>query len=352
MYLLRFIKTSFFIFFLQATVGISAQSDTITRAPSPYKNEYNPWFKFTQFKRGFESDSLTYYLDDLESRPRKSWSRQDSLNFAQISLRTEKIDLSEYYFYHLDVNFQTEEEYWWEEIMLKILKKDFEGGIENIHRSKPGILQYSKIYFLDKILQAYMAEEKDNKWHKEHTVLHWEVDSSLFNEDKNSEHFKNTIIRPLENLDFVLKQLIHYVHEDDPIIAEACFEMGVILENHVSHTQAYIAYSLGRHYNKRDKEILSNIKNVKAKLSEKKYKIPIFRRYFPRIEYWRFEYEVLKEKIILNRQDTLNKLSPTLMLPTKGNPIPFPPELIIIAGLLVLFILVLIFVRTKKKKKS
>lgn len=349
MFLQRLINS--FLIGLICLISLSSFSqagDSTVIIQSPYKNEYNPWFKFTKFQRGFAEDSLKHFLDDLEATPRKEWSRKDSLNFARASLQTGNIDLSEYYFSHLNVDFDSEQSYWWDQIMIPILNQDYEGGIESIHKCSPGILEHTKIYFLDRILLAYLAEQKDGKWHKSHSVLKWEIDSTLMGIDKNDERFQTEIIRPLNNLNFVLRHLIHYIHESDPIIARICFEMGTILEQHVSWTQAYIAYSLGRNYNKWDKEILNQIKEVKAKLSKNKYKIPIFRRYFPRIEKWRFEYEVLKEKIILQKQDTINKQHPVLMVKKEENKMPIAPEIIIVAGIGLTFLLVLLFLKTRK----
>ena len=349
MYLLRFIKLLSVSALLFTAFRVHGQSDSIVRVPSPYKNEYNPWYKLTTFQRGFHSHELTSNLDDLERKPRSNWSRADSLNFAKTSLHTGNIALSQYYFNNLNISYSEEESYWWDQMMIFIINEDYEGGIETIHKSRPGILEFTKIYFLDRILQAYIAEKKNNKWHKTNHVLKWDVDSTLFTVDRKGERYQTEVIEPLKNLDFVLKQMIHFIHEDDPIIARACFEMGIIFENHVSLTQAYISYSLGRHYNKWDKEILHSIKAVKAKLSAKKYKIPNFRKYFPRIEHWRFDYEVLKERIIFEKQDTIPKAAPVLMLEPKEPPIPFSPELIVIGGLFLFFILVLLLLKTKKR---
>lgn len=346
---MRLINSLILALLITTTSSSVAQNDTIIRADSPYRSEYNPWFKFTKFKRGFDSDSLKLALDILEGKPRKSWSRMDSLNFARTSLQTGNIRLANYYFQHLNVNYDTENEFWWEEMVIHILHEDYDLGIERIHQESPGIYEFSKIYFIDKILQGYKSQKKEPKWYKTHKVLGWELDSTLFHINKEDILFERQIIRPLRNLDFVLKLLIHYIHDEDPILANSCKEMGVILEHNVSLTQAYIAYSLGRHYNKWDKTILTELKNVKIKLSNKKYKIPIFRRYFPRIEHWRFEYEVLKEKIILQRQDTIPKNAPKLMLPKEEEKAPFPLEFIIIGGILIIFIFVALFIKTKRK---
>ena len=345
----RFTKAAAISVLIVMSFGAYGQNDSIIRPASPYRTEYNPWYKLTTFKRGFHNDTLTNILDDLEAKERKYWTRLDSLEFAEASLHTGNIPLSEYYFDRLSLDYETDGDFWWDQMSIYIINKDFELGIESIHKSSPGILEFSKIYFLDRILLAYMANEKNSKWYKTGNVFNWEVDSTLFDLDKKSQRFQEEVIDPLKNLDFVLKELIHFIHEDDPVISKACFEMGIIFENYISLTQAYISYSLGRQYNKSDKELLKSVKAVKVRITEKKYKIPNFRKYFPKIKEWRFDYEVLKEKTYLQQTDTIPAVRPVLMVPTDEVELPFrTSELIVVIGIFLLFILVLLFLKTKK----
>lgn len=347
MYLRNHFNLYFFICFLCVNTVSFALADSTSRHQSPYRTEPNPWYKLTTFQRGFDSDSVRSNLDTLEAKPRKNWTRIDSLHFAETLLQTGSTDVSAYYFLYLKPDFYDEEKYWWDESVNYILNEEYPEGIERIYESSPGILKFSKIYFLDQFLKAYIAHNKDNKWYKTHKILNFPVDSSLIGIDKTGERYQNEVIIPLENLDFVLKLLIHHIHKDDPIIASACHEMGQIFEYHMALSDAYIAYSIGRHYNKWDKEILNSLKIVKSKLSNKKYKIPIFTRYFPLTEHWRFEYEVLKEKIAQNKDTTVQEI-PSLMLPPTEDPLPVSGELIILSGIFVLFLFILFFVKSKK----
>lgn len=346
---MQLIKICFYISVLiLSTVGFG-QSDSIRTVSSPYKTEYNPWFKLTTYQRGYDSDELKQKLDSLEAKPRRKWSRLDSLNFAQTSLRTGELELSSYYFHHLNVDFDEESEFWWSFMVVNLLNEDYDEGIENLHKNSPGIIEFSKLHFLDRLFIAYRAEKKDPKWHKENSIFKWEVDSTLLQLDKSSPEFEEEVIIPLLNLDEVLKLLIHFIHEDDPILAHACYEMGVILEAYISYTEAYNAYSIARHYNKWDKEIGSALKGAKANLNKKKYKIPIFTRIFPTTKKWRFDYDLLKEKIISERNDTIAKNTPQLLVKQEEKGIGFPTEYTTIGGIFVMFLFVLIFLKTRKK---
>ena len=124
--------------------------------------------------------------------------------------------------------------------------------------------------------------------------------------------------------------------------------MGHIIENYLNLSNAFIAYSLGRHYNKKDKALLDDLEEVKLKMTEKKYKIPNFRKHFPRIEEWRFEYKVLKEKVMLAKSDTNEYVTPKTMKPPKEPLINFPPQLIVIGGIFVFLIVLSLLLKVKK----
>lgn len=349
MYLPRLIKYPLFSLFFSIFLNSAFSQETPVVVESPYHNEYNPWFKFGTFKRGFRNELLTQTLDSLEAKPRKYWTRTDSLSFARASKKTGNLDLAAYYFDNLDVDYTLEYEFWWDRLVIHFLNREFNSCLYFIREAEPGLVEHSKLWFFKKICEAKLVSLKDDKWYKEKSVLEWEIDSSVLLLDKDGPEFHEKVITPLENLSYVLEKLIRHIYDNDPVIARTCFEMGKILDAYVSSTQAYIIMSIARNYNKWDKEILAGIKEVKAKMIEKKYRIPIFRKFFPRVEYWRFDYEMLKEKISYERNDTVIKTPPVLMKPAEDEEPIFNTQIILIIGLTVVFLSVLIFLKPRKR---
>jgi hypothetical protein len=348
MYLQRPIKLVFFGWLLLSFVTLWSQ-ETETKKSSPYRSEYNPWFEFNVFKRGYKNEPVALVLDSLEAKPRSRWTRNDSLRFAQASLKTGNIELSAYYFHSLDVDYEKEEEFWWDHIVVHFLNREYNTCIQEIKLAEPGVIEFSKLYFFKKICQAKLRSLREENWYEKESVLSWEIDSSIMLLDKDSPEFHEKVIAPLENLRFVLEALIRHIHSNDEVIARTCLEMGWIIEAYISPTQAFIAMSLARQYDKWDKEITANIKDVKAVIIEKRYRIPIFRKYFPRIEYWRFDYNVLKEQVIYERNDTVVRTKPILIREVEEKELQFKPELVILIGLGVIFLCILLFVKTRKK---
>ena len=349
MFLRLLIKSGIFCALIMAagtSFGQESQRDLIE---SPYRNEYNPWFEFNVFKRGYKNEPLAKVLDSLEATPRKYWTRSDSLIFAQTSMKTGNFDLAAYYFDNLKVNYKQEEEFWWDQLILHFLNREYNTCIQVITKAEPGVVEFSKLYFFKKICQAKLRALRDEDWYEEESVLSWEIDSSLMLLDKDDPEFHEKVIEPLENLRFVLEKLIRHIHSDDEVLARTCLEMGWIIEAYISPRQAFIAMSLGRQYDTWDREITENIKRIKAVIIEKKYRIPIFRQYFPRIEHWRFDYQVLKEQIIYERNDTVVRTKPVLRKDIPEKDFMLSPELLIPGGVAVMFLAVLIFLKTRKK---
>ena len=201
---------------------------------------------------------------------------------------------------------------------------------------------------MQKILEAKVEQDQDNKWYKTHRIFDWPLDSTLSYRN-NRELFEKNVVEPVNNLNWVLKILVRYIHDSDHIIARSCYELGQVLEFYGALSQAYIAYCLGRHYNNRDRDILNSIKAVKVRLVKKMYKIPNFRKYFPRTEEHRFEYELLKEQILAAKTDTSDLKKPVFLVKKKKVGLPFPVEMIYVFGLTIMIFCIGFFMKTRKK---
>lgn len=129
--------------------------------------------------------------------------------------------------------------------MLHLLTGEYATGLLIIQKDSPGILQTSNVYFLEKIIEAKAFQADDDKWYKDNSVIKWNAENVSSDIDRNSEAYQQKIIKPLKNLSTVLKHLIRHIHDNDPIIAKACMEMGIILENHVSSTKLTLPTALG-----------------------------------------------------------------------------------------------------------
>jgi len=315
---------------------------------SKYKKEYSPYFKFETFYRGEKPSVIKNRLDSLSLKPKKKWKRKDSLLFAKTNLLAGNTHLAEHYFSHINIDPNKNFNDNLHDLASIYLAKDYHKGISKIKKNYPRIIQYSEIYFLKQIFDGQDSIKHNPNWYKTNpSIFKFKIDTNLVNSNKKDDRFKHDILDPLNNATKILRLMVYYIPDNDQIIARAFNDVGVVLEKYISLSQAYIAYSIGRNYNKKDKEVLQNVKAVKAKLLVKNYKIPNFRKYFPKTEKGRFDYEILKEKIIQEQNDSIVFHNPILVKKQIKKEYPFPVDIIVPVGLFVLFILILLLVRTK-----
>ncbi|MGV6861743.1 MAG: hypothetical protein ACWA41_08210 [Putridiphycobacter sp.] len=349
MHLHRLINITFLFF----SIGLIAQEEDTAayKIEHKYHTEYSPYFTFEKFQRGELKFKLSERLDSLNSKPKTLWSRKDSFNFAQSNLLMGNYRLSEHYFNSLDFAPGIHPKENIHHLVSHYVYGEFQEGLTLITEMYPRIIRYNQIYFIKQMYVAKLAYNQDKNWYKKDgDVFRFRLDSNLKNLPKKDERFQKEVIEPVKKASQILRVFVLYIYEDDPIMACAFSNLGRVLEDYVSLSQAYIAYSIGRQYNKKDKQILENIKRVKAKLNQKNYKIPNFRKYFPKTEKGRFDYDILKEKILEEKIDTIPKHKPKLLdKKEKVIDFPFPLDLIKIIGIAIVFLLLLLFLRVKKR---
>ena len=335
------------IFILSSCFSTYAQSeDEPFKIKHTLRKEHSKYFKFDIYKRGLDNKIISNRLDSLSSKTKSIWTRKDSLSFAQTNILAGNYDLASHYYSKLSINSKLEEKNNIDLLCLMYLKKEYKKGVTKIEQDFTETALNSELYFLKKIIKFQDSIIDIHNWYKSNqSVFIFNIDSNVRLTKKNKEE----ILAPLKNACQALKTLVFYVHDNDHILSRAFRDIGYTLENHISLTQAYIAYNIGRNYNKSDKQLIEDLKRIKAKLINKNYTIPIFRRYFPKTKKSRFNYEILKEKIIKEQSDTIPKHIPNFKSNHTTFDLPFSPDLLMPFGFLIIFILLIIFLKTKRK---
>lgn len=330
------------------SIATYAQSDsTDYKIKHTLKKEYSKYFKFDVFKRGLDNTIITNRLDSLSNKPKNEWTKKDSLSFAHTNILAGNYELAQHYYSNLSIHPTKDFKHNIDQICLGYLSKQYTENITKLETDYPNIKINSELYYFKKLFSFQDSALQKSNWYKSNQpVLVFNIDP---NTRVNSNNHKE-IITPLLNATSALKKLVFYVNDNDQIISRAFRNIGYTLENHVSLTQAYVAYNIGRNYNKSDKQLIEDLKRIKAKLINKNYTIPIFRRYFPKIKKGRFNYEILKEKIIKEQNDTIPKFTPNFKSEDKSIELPFSVDSIIPLGFLIIFIMLLLFLKTKQKK--
>lgn len=331
------------IYFFLTSVSAIAQETEIPR----YTPEPGQTFEFDEFQRGFPPEEVRKELDKLKAKDKSQWNEEDSLMFAINLLKIGRHLKSAVIFNKIPSPFIRDKE------ILKFKLMAFE-RTQNLGLASSLLEELSIRFPEDKVqwdvwsrmIQSRNTIKLGNK--PDYKNLDFIHITNLKNLDQES------LLVYLNEIDNLLHFMIHFYEEDDKILAELCYEFGVILKEKVAYTPAYIALYLARNYDRKSNKILDELKEVKAYLNKNKYKIPPFRRYFPKIKEGRFDYEFLKEKKIANKEDSILHEPPQMMVPPekKKDLLPYNQNLLFGGVFLLMLILVLIFVRTDRKKNK
>ena len=336
-----------FAFLLGYSQSIFAQSKIQKyKVELTLKKEHSKHYHFDVFTRGLDNYNIGNRLDSLTKKSRSNWHKSDSLSFAQTNIMAKNYELANHYYKNISIHPIKEYADNLNDFTLGYITKSHQKTYLKIKNDYPKIEKNSELYFFKKLLKFQDSINDHPNWYKsKQAVFTFNIDSNIWVNKKNKDQY----IPPIKNAEKALNQLVFYIHDNDYVISRAFRDIGVILENHVSLTQAYIAYSIGRNYNKNDNLLIDDLKRIKAKLINKNYSLPIFRKYFPKTKKWRFDYEILKEKIIKEQSDTIVKHIPNFKSDKIKIDLPFAPDLIMPFGFLIIFILLIIFLKTKKK---
>ncbi len=341
------IKYSLLVCFSISLISYAQPDSSTYKIKHTLKKEYSKHFKFDIFKRGLNNSIITTRLELLSNKLKTEWTKTDSLSFAQTNILAKNYELANHYYSNLSIDPKLEQAQNIDRLCLGYILKEYDKSIEKLETDYPNIEPLSELYYFKKLFAYQDSTNGKSNWHKSNqSVFTFKIDSNVWVNRKNS----NEIIKPIINASTSLQKLVFYINDNDQIISRAFRDIGNTLEDHVSLTQAYIAYSLGRNYNKSDKQLIEDLKRIKAKLIKKNYTIPIFRRYFPKTKKGRFNYEILKEKITKEQNDTIPKYIPNFESDEKKIELPFSPDFLVPIGFLFIFILLLLFLKTKKKK--
>lgn len=304
-----------------------------------YKNEPGQQFQFEKFQRGFEPEEVKKELDHLVKKDKNDWNVNDSLLFATSLLKIGNSLKAAVIFNKIPSPFIRDMEILQFKLMAFEKTQNF-GLAINLIEELAIRFPYDQMKWeiWKKMLQARATIKNGKKI----DFKDFDFVPEILNLNESQK------IEIVEEINSLLHFMIQFYEDNDKIIARLCFDMGVILRDHFSYTQAYIAFSLARNYDKKTSLILKKLKEVKGEMSANKYKLPAFRRYFPRIKKGRFEYSILKDK--KNNKDSSLNEPVQLMKPKdeKKELLPYNQNIILAIGCLVILLLSLIILRTKK----
>jgi hypothetical protein len=201
-----------------------------------------------------------------------------------------------------------------------------------------------------------VREMKMNRtWdHKQNTIFPILKDSINYIYRKNQKQYYKYLVPRAEDFKTALLYDVIYSDESDPILSQAFEEYGDFLHEHFYLTNAFMAYSISRHYNKRNSSTATKLKNTKREMDEANLLPPSFRENFAKIGDQRYTFR----EIATTTTDSLGNVSNNSLslediarLEAEKKPDFLPwinSEMLLVIVLSVILMFVLIFVKTRK----
>lgn len=325
--------------------------------PIPPKAEKTKHFTFKQFVRQPDlPDYINKGLANFTTKDVRKWNGTDSLFYAYELTLLNKFEHALSYFNKLKID-TLRNRTALDLYQLTLRKTDrFQTLLKSLKREREHDLTVAEQNALE--YRIRLAEvrlfNRDRDWSLDsNSVFPSLLDSSQFMNEQNT--INQNAVLATEGIDKALRHELLYTEGTDKILSKAYEEFGDFLQKNMYLTNAYVAYSISKHFNRRKNSISKKLKNVKEELNNQKLLYPSFSKLFPKIIESKYEFSEIDE---IDSLDLLFAEGKHLDLEellayenAKKDRLPWLDfELGIILMLFALLLFILIFLRSKKDR--
>lgn len=317
-------------------------------------NEQRPYYQLKEYPRGYDKDSMLLALDILLNKPAKAWSNTDSLDYLFTLIAIEEFDSAfENFKAFKRVNPRNIDEFHLIQFMFSY-KRMFDKAFQWLDREKREFPESKAI--IDMRIRLHAVEEMIVKgtWHDEDSIMFPILQDAKWDKiKKGSENYMLTTIPLIINMDIALRDETKFEFNSNRALATAFYEYGIFLEKHLSTTDAFIALSIARYYDKFNARITEKYREVRSLMNKRKLIFPSMRELFPKQNKGIFNINNIKKRRQAEQDSIIQSTQQPIGLQVDPNEKPSVlndkvASLVIIFGLVILLISVVIFIRTKK----
>lgn len=336
-----------FIFLSFSSLGID-----IDQMPVPPSHEKTRSFTLLYVDRQPEIPNfLKSKIKSISSKPRNSWSAEDSLSYAFQLVYLQEYTHALNYFSRV----QTDTIKHPTSLQLLDLTYLKTNRFTSLKRS----IVYSSNSPAVKEIRLRLVEVRElhaNKsWDANANIIFPILkDTSNYLYKKNQKQFYKYLVSRAENFKQALLYDAIYNDYTDVILSQAFEEYGNFLHEHFYLTNAFMAYSISRYYNKRNSSTATKLKSIKREMDEANYLQPSIRENFAKTKDNRYSFKEIAEV----SGDSLNPttvnsltLEDIAELEAKKQPDLIPwinYEVLLLVTLFLILVVILLFVKTKK----
>ncbi len=169
---------------------------------------------------------------------------------------------------------------------------------------------------------------------------------------------KKELAHIANNYEQALRREVLYTDENDKLLSKAYEEFGDFLHRYLYVSNAYIAYSISRNFDRRNNATSRKIKQTKDELNKNNYLYPSLFNFFKRIDRDKYDFKVYQEldslEIVILQKGRYPELDELLAKSDiRKDHLPWlDGDLAIIVSLLILLIIVIVVIRAKREKTN
>lgn len=343
---------SFYLSFFQFVVGQGG-------LPIPPTNEKTKHFSFPVFDRQPNPpDHIQNGINELKKKNISEWTQQDSLYYAFELTFIKKYEYALSFFYNLNTDTIKNVEAL--HIYQHCLKKTqrYQTLINSIENQKNHHPDLSDLLLVRRRIAEVRLYKRDLEWVIADRTIFPKLKDSSFQQFKRFSPAVLNKIKPIaRNHEKALRIETRYSDETDIILSKGYEEFGDFLHKNFYISNAYRAYLISRHFDKKNNRVSKKIKAMKEELDDKNLLLPSFVSIFPRIDEDKYDFSEVSgldslnialkddkeyltlEDIIRQEEEEIKDFIPWLDI-----------ELVSIIIIVVLLFVVVLFIRADRKR--
>jgi hypothetical protein len=342
------LRSKLLLFLLLGAWNASAQSNALL----PH-HESRPYFQLERYPQGYDKDSMLMIFNFLDAQHKINWKHKDSLDFFFALAATEEFD-DALAFKKRIRNFlpRSQEELHLTQYVYAYKRRYdrhrfwLEYERQNFSLSVAHIPYRQRIHDVEDLILSKQWRTEDSLVFPELFEQKWKGMS------KGSEEYLGELIPLVERIDRALRDETKYEFSSNVALALAFYEFGMFLQKHVSTTDAFIALSIAKYYDRFNPDINERYRQLRSAMNDKRLIFPSMRYMFPKQSKGFFNVESIMKRR-LAKQDTLDlrvkNPEALLLAEVKNRSIidGIGSFWIVFSGMVLLLFFVIFFVRVK-----
>lgn len=321
----------------------------------PAKEQRKTHFDFEKFERQWiPSIELDNNIRALQKKDREIWNALDSLYYAQELSLLKMHDEALNYYLRIELDTISNLE------SFKLVQSTYKAmeRFDLLQASLSDELakhpERKSVVNIKKQLNAYRSRHLLNNLNLVDSLLFPILaDQSLEKMERFSDYHLKLTLPIATAFETALREEVYFQDAKDPVLSKSYEEFGDFLRSHYYESNAFVSYSISRYYDNRNGEVSNKLRESKLKLDNQNLIHPSFRKLFGKIEKGRLNYAVIKAKESVKEIENMPETIPaSQVIPEtkkKDNDwLPnIPKGLLSIIAVALVFVFVLLFVKTK-----